>query len=389
MDALLKVHPLYAQLARYDLNIEALSLRTIAPQAIAAGPKLAAEEAALQKQLDEAMKRTNALLQQKSKEYQDRENAAIAEAMRTAAGPGGPSLGAIAAQVEHTAQGQVAGAAAQAQRDLDAYRRQLEAQDGKQIDALQQTLAARAERTYRAKVDELQAKEAALSLKVASDDAPERLLLRTRLSSLALDEATRDQLKARLDALDRKEADTLGAQRNLDAQALAALQTELRGGVRTDMTRQVAEIHKRSLARMQTRQQELRAQFAAPSGPLIGAKAPDGKTVATVNPNLPAPLRERVQKLHDDYTKAFRRDADATIADFNRTRDDLKKSTRMRRGASAERSRRCRRNAKTSTIRWSRRSAARSKRSPSSAASPLCSPMPQRGPAGSTSRMMP
>jgi hypothetical protein len=325
LDVLVKKHPLYDQLARYDQNIEALSLRTIVPQAIAAGPKLAAEEAALQKQLDEAMKRTNDLLQQKSRAYQDRESAAIAEAMRASSGSGGRSAGAIAAQVERTAQGQVSGAAAQAQHDLDTYRKQLEAQDGKQIDALQQTLAARADRTYRAKVDELQAKEAALSLKLATDDSADRLLLRTRLSSLALDETTREQVKSRLDALDRKESDALAAQRNLDQQTLSALQTELRDSVRTELTRQVAQIHQRSLARLQARQQELRTQFSAPSGPLIGTTIQNGKQVAQVNPNLPAALREKIQRLHDDYAKAFQRDAGATIADFNKTREDLKK----------------------------------------------------------------
>ena len=323
MDALVKKHPLYDQLARYDQNIEALSLRTIVPQAVDAGPKLAAEDAALQKQLDEAMKRTNDLLQQKSKLYQNREAAAIAEAMRAAGGPAGPSVGSITAQVERTAQGQVSDVAAQAQRDLDTYRKQLEAQDAKQIQALQQTLAARADRTYRAKVDELQAKEAALSLKLATDGSAERLLLRTKLSSLALDEPTREQVRAQLDALDRKSSDAIAAQRNVDQQTLAALQSQLRASVRGDVLRQVAEIHRRSLARLQSRQTELRTQFSAPSGPLLGANAAGGKSV--VDPNLPPALRDRIQRLHDDYAKAFQRDAGATIADFNKTRDDLKK----------------------------------------------------------------
>jgi Skp family chaperone for outer membrane proteins len=219
----------------------------------------------------------------------------------------------------------VRSAAARAQRDLDAYRKQLEKQDAAQIDALQQTLAGRADRTYRAKVDELTTKEAALSLKLATDDAPERLSLRTKLTSLALDDAAREAAKNQLDALDRKEADAIAAQRNVDQQTLTALQTQLRDSVRSDVQRQVAGIHARSLARFQARASELRSQFAAPSGPLIGATTKDGKTVEQVNPNLPAPLRSKIQALHDDYTKAFQKDASATIADFNKTRDLLKK----------------------------------------------------------------
>ena len=96
------------------------------------------------------------------------------------------------------------------QRDLDTYRKQLEAQDTAQLKAAQQSLEARADRTYRAKIDELNAKESALSLLEANADAAERLSLRTKLSSLALDEAARDDANKQLAALDRKEADVIG-----------------------------------------------------------------------------------------------------------------------------------------------------------------------------------
>jgi hypothetical protein len=320
MDDLVKKHPLYGQLAQYDSNIAALNLGAIVPNVLAGAPELKREEALLEAQLDAAAKRTNALLAAKGKSYQARENAAIAAALRGAGAPGGPSVAGIQSQMEGTARTQVAGAGAQAQRDLDAYRKQLEAQDAAQIGAAQHTLGARADRTYRAKGDELNAQESAFSLSLANGDAAERLSLRTRLSSLALDDAARDEDNKALAALDRKEADALAGLRNRDAQTLATLQTQLRAGIENDMGAQVAQIRQRSVQRFRERADQLRTQFAPGNGPLI-ATSPNG--TAQVNPNLPPALRQRISQLHADYTQAFQNDAKATIADFNKTRSDL------------------------------------------------------------------
>jgi hypothetical protein len=320
MDDLVKKHPLYGQLAQYDANIEALNLNALVPHALAAGPELKREQKQLDSELAAAAQRTNTLLQAKGKSYQDRENAAIAAALRGSTATGGPSVGQIQAQMEGTARTQSAGAGAQAQRDLDAYRKQLEAQDAAQIAAAQQTLGARADRTYRAKSDELSARESALSLQLANDDAAERLSLRTRLSSLALDDTARDAANAQLQALDRKEGDALAVVRNRDSQTLAALATQLHGGIRGDMETQVAQIRARSMQRFRERSEQLRTQFAPGSGPLIAA-GPNG--VAKANPNLPPALQRRIEALHADYMHAYQADAKQTIADFQKTRADL------------------------------------------------------------------
>ena len=276
MDDLVKKHPLYGQLAQYDANIEALNLSAVVPHVLAAGPDSKREEAQLQAQLDAAAKRTDALLAAKGKSYQDRENAAIAAALRGAGATGGPSVAGIQSQMEGTARTQAGGAGAQAQRDLDAYRKQLEAQDSAQINAAQKTLAARADRTYRAKADELNAKESALSLMLANADAAERLSLRTRLSSLALDDAARDEANKQLAALDRKEADKLAALHNRDAQTLAALQKQLRGGNRKRHAHASrADPRSARCSAIRERADQLRTQFAPGSGPLI-ATAPHG-----------------------------------------------------------------------------------------------------------------
>jgi len=318
MDDLVKKHPLYGQLAQYDQNIEALDLTAFAPQAITAGPALQREEDALNAQLAAAAKRTNDLLQTKGRDYQAQEDAAIASALRAAAIPNGPSVAEIRAQLQSTANAQTAGVNAQAQTDLEAYRKQLEAQDLAQIGAAQRVLAARADRTYRAKAEELTAKEAAYTLTLANADAAERLSLRTKLSSLALDDEQRDDANKQLAALDQKESDQLAAMRATDQQQLAALKSQLRGQIDAQMRTQVAPIHARSVARFQERERELRQQFSAP-----GQAVTSGAPLLASNPNLPPDLRKRILALHADYMASFARDAKATIADFTKTRADL------------------------------------------------------------------
>jgi hypothetical protein len=320
MDDLVKKHPLFGQLAQYDANIQALSLSGLVPHALADGPQLKAEEARLQAQLAAAEQRTQALLAAKSKDYQARENEAIAAALRGSTAAGGASVAAIQSQMEGTARNQAAGAGAQAQRDLDAYRKQLEAQDTAQITAAEHTLEARADRTYHAKVDELNAKESALSLLLANADAGQRLSLRTRLSSLALDDAARADANGQLAELDRKEADAVAALHNQDTQTLSALQTQLRAQVQRDMSSQVGQIRQQSVARYRERSDQLRGEFGPANGPLI-ATTPNGPPA--VNPNLPPALRQRIGQLHADYTQAFQADAKQTIADFQKTRSDL------------------------------------------------------------------
>jgi len=318
MDALVKKHPLYGQLAQYDTNIEALDLTAFAPRAIAAGPDLQRETAALNAQLDAAAKRTNELLQAKGRAYQAQEDAAIAAALRAAAVPNGPSVAEVRAELNATARGQTAEVNTQAQRDLDAYRKQLEAQDAAQINAAQRVLAARADRTFRAKAEELTAKEAAYSLTLANADAAQRLSLRTRLSSLALDDQARDDANQQLAALDQHEADQLAAMRNTDQQTLATLKAQLSAKIDTDMRAQVAPIRARSVQRFQERERELHEQFSAPGGPVA-----TGPPALASNPTLPADLRRRILALHADYTAAFQHDASSTIADFTKTRSDL------------------------------------------------------------------
>jgi len=318
MQELVKRHPLYGQLAEYDTSIDALNLTATIPAAAASGPELARGEKQLQVELDAARVRTEKILHQKQDEYAKRENAAISAALVGGSTPG-RSTAQIASQINATASKQYAGAAKAAQSDFNTYRAALEAQDRSAIDAATRALQARAERTYNAKRDELQSKEAQLSLELANKDAGERLSLKTRLSNLALDDAAREESKAQLAAIERRESDAVGAMRNKDQATLGALQTQLREGVLRDVRTAAADIRARSIAKLKARETTLRAQFAAPAGPVIAQT----QTVGGPGPNLPPNLRAKITALHADYQKKFEADAKSTIEDFNRTKSDL------------------------------------------------------------------
>ncbi len=335
MDELVHVHPLYGQLARYDRSIEAFDLTATAPSVATPDPQLQAREQQLERALSDAATRTNALLAQKQKDYQAQENRAIDAALRGAA-TGGPSAAQIAGALNATARQQQSGVAAQAQRDLETYRTDLAKQDRAQIAAVQKALTDRANRTYRAKADELQAKESALSLQLANDDAPERLALRTKLSSLALDDAARDDAQKQLAAIDRKESDAVAAQRNRDQQTLAAVQAQLRDQVQHDLDAQAGQIQKRSLGSLAQRQATLANQVrTVGSAPVITTTGPNGRAEARANPNLPPELRARIQRLHQDYQKRFEADAKSTVAGFEKTRQDLSRRYAELRGVDA------------------------------------------------------
>jgi hypothetical protein len=317
MDELVQKHPLYEQLARYDRSIDAFDLHAEAPQLAASDPQLRAREAELQKELSSAADRTRKLINAKQQLYQAQENAAIAAALR-GANLSGPSAAQIAAGVNATAGQQQNAAAQQTQRNVQAYQGTLQRQDQAQIAALQKTLSDRATRTYRAKADELQSKESALSLSLASQDAAQRLALRTKLSSLALDDAGREDAQKQLAALDSKESDAIAAQRNRDQQTLIALQTQLHDQEQAALDAQVAAIRAHSAGSL-ARQQQL-VQAPGPPGPVVAAGPAAG---AQGRPSLSPALRAKIQQLHDRYQKKFQDDAQTTVAQFNQVRTDL------------------------------------------------------------------
>ncbi len=317
MEALVKAHPLYPQLAHLDEDVAALQLRSVGPQVARSGADIGKEEKALAHELDVAAERTKKILGRKQQEYAKREQAAIAAALGAAGGANAPGGGTIENGVVQQARTQARTVTAAAQHNFAAYRQQLVDQDRAAALTLQQTLGERAEREYRARADALTRKESDFALQLASDDSAERLSLRAKLSNLALDDASRADVKRQIDALDRKESDALGAMRNRDQMTLVALQRTLHERTAAELGAQVAAIGKRTVAKIDARavqtRQQLVGQLALP------AAGSGGGAAANVSPNM----RAKLEALHNAYQQDFNKDASRTIAQFARTRADL------------------------------------------------------------------
>ena len=323
MDELVKKHPLYAQLAHLDEDMQALQLKAVGSDLTRSGADIAKQERALQKELETAADRTNKSLASKQQEYTKREQAAITSALAAAGVASGPSGGQITTQMADVSRTQAQSAAKAAQSNLDAYRKDLIDQDNSAATTLQHSLADRANRTYRARAEELQKNEADYAYQLASEDSVDRLALRAKLSNLALDDAARADVKKDLDALDQKEADSLGAMKNRDQGTLALLQKTLHDQIQTELGQEVAKLRSRTIANINKRTLDTRTalvgQIAQLNGPTAGGKT--ANIPASVAPNL----RAKLSALHDKFASDYKQEATATLAQFAKTRADITK----------------------------------------------------------------
>jgi hypothetical protein len=285
----------------------------------------------LQRELDAAATRTKAALAGKEKQYTLREQAAINAALGAGAGTTGPGGGQIAGAMGAQAQTQALAAEQAANHNLGAYRSELLKQDDEAVHSLQVSLAERAQRTYRAQLERLQKSEADFALAQAGDDAADRLSLRSKLSNLALDDASRADVKGQLDALDRKEADALGAMRNRDQATLAALQKRLHDQITAELDAQVAALRKRTMAKINARTADTRTQLVGQIGQL-GAASGGPAVPGGVSPDMKAKLLA----LHQKFQHDFNDDASKTIAEFQKTRADLMRRFQALSGVDAQ-----------------------------------------------------
>lgn len=328
MEALVKKHPLYGQLAKFDDDIAALELRA-AGSTVAAGSsaQIAAAEAELRKQFDAATARAKKSLDALQAGYRERESEAIRRALAGGAA-GGPGSAAIAGGVAGTAAAQQSAALAAARRDLEAFRKQLVAQDEGQFNALQASLNERATRTYRAKAEELSQRESGYALELANRDSADRLSIRAKLANLTLEEAQRAELRAKLEALDRREGDELAAMRNRDALTLDALQKELQEQTRGELVKSAQEMRKGSVAKLNERELAVRGSFQRDSGGAGAARGP----AAQLTPEMKAHL----EAIHKEYQAQFDEDAQSTLKELETTRSDLLRRFGRLHGVDAE-----------------------------------------------------
>ncbi len=310
LDDVLKKHPLYAQLAQIDSNIDALSLRSLAPAVPKTGAQLARETTNLNRELEAARERANHVLQQRQSDYARREK----EAVDAAIAASGESVNSAPGQsMQNAANAQASAVSAQANADFAQYQQAVLAQDRAAVDAVSRQISLRADRQYRQKAEQLTAQESQVSLEYASRDSAQRLALRTKLNNLALDDASRAQVKSQLEALDRRESRAVAAMRAQDLATLSAYQRQLRQSTNAEVARQAAAIHQQTQMKLQSRHNTVASQVNSQIGTLPVQQG------AGLSPGTQA----RIAQIQKEYRARFQADVNKTIADFNRTRTDL------------------------------------------------------------------
>ena len=163
-------------------------------------------------------------------------------------------------------------AASAANADFMAYQQSVVAADSAASAAIARQLQVQANQKYRAKAEQLQQKRDGPVAAPSQADATQRLAIKTRLSNLALDEATRKQLTSQLAAIDAKETAAIETQRRADAATLKAYRAQL--GAQTDVAvrTQVGAIQGQTRAKIAQRRNEVGAQLRNIGPPALPSK---------------------------------------------------------------------------------------------------------------------
>lgn len=308
LDEAVKHHPLYAQLSQLDDAIAAVNLQSVSPHVPLNAKQIAAQTAVLNRELRSAQDRANKILAQKQRDYEQREQQAIAAALASAGIHGSGAL--AAQQMSGASSQQAAQAARSADADLMAYQQSVVAQNNAASNSIARQLQVQAAQKYRAKAEELQQNETDLSLRLTQQDAAARLAVKMRLSNLALDPDARKQAQSQLAALNAKEESQLSALRNADAATLRAYRAELDRQTGDSIRSQVGAIAAQTRSKLDERRNELGSQLKS----LAPAAAPT---------NLPANVQARIAQIHQQFVAQFRADAGKTFQEYNDTKSDL------------------------------------------------------------------
>lgn len=260
-DALLPKHPLYGTLAQYDRQIAALQA-TLHTRFSDADSQIDNSIAAVRHDLDH----TAAVV-------------AAASPVPLPAFPAmqnPPSSGQtpnIESHIRQTYAQQHTQLQSTAQRDMAQYRATVHAQEQQAYQTFVQSVNARTQRAYDARAQNLREKESALMLELARKNAPERLQIRAKLQTLAIDGSTRSALQSRLHALESHEDAQVAAMRHQDAIVLRAYAAQLRGKGDADIAKMGADLQARMNANIAARERVLAAQTSS-SGALTLPPAP-------------------------------------------------------------------------------------------------------------------
>jgi hypothetical protein len=241
---LIAAHPLHGVLAAYDREIAALRSTQTVPGLNDPAGRARSAAASLRNRSGAARLRAQAIAARDTRPDWLQENAALSTIVALRGGSQRASL-----------------------RYSDELNREVTAS----LSAFERATAQRIDRALRARRQQLREKELMLAYDLARRDAPQRLLLRLKLSELHLNAATRKALESQLAALNAREGDALAAARRWDAVVLGGYRHQLQEEGATANAQMASQLRAKGDAndaiRLRALQAESNAAAALPDVP--------------------------------------------------------------------------------------------------------------------------
>ncbi len=310
--ALLPKDPLYGTLAQYDRQIAVLQ-STLHTRFANSGAQIDNASAAIRHDLNTVAARYGRVTQNLAKSkpstniFADGSN-------------GAPSAGAIETNIQNAYATQHADLAGAAQRDMAQYRATLLAQQQLAYTTFVTAVNDRTQEAYNQRAQELRERVSTLLLDLARRDAPQRLMLRAKLQTLALSADVRQRLQARLAVLQQHDISAANAMRRQNATILAAYAAQLRVRGENDIAKMSADLQVRTNANLVARERVLAAQTSTagslqlPSSMAHRGSMADMQAQYSALVNAPPADTAPITNARDDLTNRFHalHDADAT-----------------------------------------------------------------------------
>lgn len=302
-------------LAQYDRQIAALRLTLNTPAFGNSTRDVDADIAALREVVSASSNAVQTLIARKAGAYAAREDNAVS-AVLAAASASAPSTADVQQRLETDYRAEYARLRAGAQSDMKDYQSALFSEQQHAYGTFVRSIQNRTTQAYAHRDAELREKESALMLELARRDAPQRLQLRAKLTTLALNSSENAAIRAQLGAIQAREDRVLAQQQASDARVLGAYRDRLLAKADSDVAAMSAQLQARTQANLAQRRDVLTAQRNAPSNLALGRA---GAAASPANPDL----RARVAAMRSAGAQAFQNDAAATVAAYTSAGDDL------------------------------------------------------------------
>ncbi len=305
----LAAHPLQAMLASYDRGIAALRSTQSVPGLADPASRAQNAVAALQRESGAARSRVAQIAARDAGQGRTREREALAAVLAS-----------------HNA----------ADTEMAAYRQELARGTAANLSAYEQSIAARNERAFAARRQQLLEMELALAFSLARQHGTQRFMLRLKLRELHLDKETYARLEANLAALDRSEANAIAMMRRTNTAVLERYGEQLARDGNAANAAMAAQLRAKAAAnlalRLQVLQAEARTAAMLPNLPLqiasFGASYRSQSDAAAIVDGLRDASRELSQRFTrlGDAARRSQRETEAQIAALRASRDSLYRS---------------------------------------------------------------